>query len=111
MIRVAALAAFMAMAAPCAAAQATPPGPICRLPAVVDVATRALRLNPRYAHIEPRRIRETPTPDPRVVRCDLCLTVLHYDTNRFGDTPAVHCEARGYVVRAVRNGFVVQVAR
>jgi hypothetical protein len=111
MIRVAALAGFTAMAAPFAAAQATPPGPICRLPSVVDVAAQALRLNPRYAHIEPKRIRESPTPDPRVVRCDLCLTILHYDTSRFGETPAAYCEARGYVVRAVRNGFVVELSR
>jgi hypothetical protein len=111
MIRVAALAALLALAAPFAAAQATPPGPTCRLPAVVDVAAQALRLNPRYAHIDPARIRESPTPDPRVVRCDLCLTILHYDTARFGDTPAAYCQARGYSVRAVRNGFVVQVLR
>jgi hypothetical protein len=112
MQRVVALAGLLAMAAPVAATQAAaPPGPTCRLPAVVDVAAQALRLNPRYAHIEPQRIRESPTADPRVVRCDLCLTILHYDTDRFGETPAAHCEARGYSVRAVRNGFVVQLAR
>jgi hypothetical protein len=111
MWRLMVLAAFLAMVAPIASARAGAPGPTCRLPAVVDVAAQALRLNPRYAHIEPRHIRESPTADPRVVRCDLCLTILHYDTARFGETPATYCQEWRYAVRAVRSGFVVQVLR
>lgn len=85
------------------------PVPTCRLQSVVDIVAQHLHLDRRYAWIEPLSIAETPSADPRLVHCSLCVTALHYDMPRLGEVPAMRCEPRSFAVRAVRNGYVVQL--
>ena|SRR5437763_1096892 len=87
---------------------ARPPGPICRLPTVVDAMARELGARVTHARRYPTIIDEAPTPDGRVVRCGVCLTVVFYDTARYGEQPLARCEAHDFSVEAVRNGFVVR---
>ena len=110
MKRIMAVLGLVLLAAPGAVARdAAPPTPTCRLPSVIDVVAQQLQLDRRYARIEPLSIAEAPSADPRLVRCTLCVTVLRYDTARLGEAPTVRCEAMSFAVRAVRNGYVVQV--
>lgn len=111
MVHVLALLILAVIATPFARAHATAPAPVCRLPAVIDVMARELRSNPYYTRIGPELIGESPTADPKVVRCDVCLNIILYDTGRFGDVPVARCEARIFTVRAVSNGFVVHPQR
>ena len=111
MIRSLALPLALAIFGFAAPARATAPVPVCRLPAVVEVMLQELRIDPNYTLIDPRLIAEVPTPDPLVVRCDVCLGITLYDTRRFGDSPVARCEVRIFSVRALRKGFVVTVLR
>lgn len=99
---------LLVAAVPVASADATPPTPVCRSPTVVDAMAQALHVNPAYARIDPARIAESPTPDPLVVRCDVCVNILFYDTAWFGDVPVLGCEPHAFQVRALPRGFVVQ---
>src|SRR3954467_1408046 len=68
------------------------PGPVCRSPNVVRVMARELDDRAAYSVLEPSLIAQTPSQDPRIVRCDLCLPITWYDTPRFGDLMLVTCE-------------------
>jgi hypothetical protein len=107
--RIMALLGLALLMAPGFTARATP-APTCRLQSVVDVIAQHLQLDRRYTRIESWSIAEAPSADPRLVRCTLCVTILHYDTPRFGEGPVMRCEPRSFAVRAVRNGYVVHVA-
>ena len=112
LVLLAALALIPPALSPAAArAGEAAPGPVCHLPAVLDVMTESLRLNRHYARIDPRSISETPTVDPRVVRCDVCVNFLLYDTVHLGEVPAARCEGQVFAVRILRNGYVVDPAR
>lgn len=102
------LIVLLVAAMPVTPADAAPPAPVCRLPTVVDAMARALHVNPSYTRIDPAGIGESPTPDPRVVRCNVCINVLFYDTAWFGDVPILRCEPHAFQVRALRHGYVVQ---
>jgi hypothetical protein len=109
MLRTLALATLLAgVAMP---AGATPPPPICRVATVVDRMAALLDRNPYYTRLDPRLIVESPTADPRVVRCAVCVAIVLYDIGRLGDYPTARCEARAFTVRALRHGFVVDRAR
>jgi hypothetical protein len=103
--------AMITILLPLAQAHATLPAPVCRLPTVVDVMARTLRLNPHYTRLNPRLISETPTLDPTLVQCDVCVNVIMYDAVRFGAWPVARCEPRTFTVQALRNGFVVRPLR
>jgi hypothetical protein len=111
MIRCLMLLALFVLAVRPAQAEVSAEGPVCRLPAVIDVMTQSLRLNPYYAHIDPWLVSEAPTSDPHVMRCYVCLNIILYDTTRLGEVPAARCEVRIFSVRLLRNGFVVDLAR
>ncbi|SDB74769.1 hypothetical protein [Belnapia rosea] len=108
--RLMALLSVALLVGPSITARAAPP-PTCRLQSVVDVIAQHLPLDRRYTRIDPWSIVEVPSADPRLVRCSLCVMVLHYDMPHLGEVPALRCEAWTFAVRAVRNGYVVDVAR
>jgi hypothetical protein len=91
-----------------AAEEAGPPGPICRLPTVVEVMRSELRQHAFYLHIDARTIQEAPTTDATVVVCGVCVRVFAYNTTLYGDHPVVACQPHRFSVKAVTNGFVVQ---
>jgi hypothetical protein len=105
------LLALALLHASAAGTWAASPAPTCRLPSVVAVVAQDLRLDPRYARIDPRSITEAPGAEPRIVRCSVCVEVLYYDMPRFGEAQVVRCEPHSFAVRAVRGGYVVQLAR
>ena len=107
MLRMLALSAVLAaVALPASAAS-----PICLVPTVVDRMAAGLTGNPYYTRLDPRLIVESPTADPRVVRCAVCALITLYDTSRLGPGPVARCEPRAFTVRALRNGFVVSDPR
>jgi hypothetical protein len=83
-------------------------GPVCRLPSVVDEMTREVRDHDYYSEIDPRLVTETLTPDPNVVRCQVCVQSAPYDTTRAGDRPIRQCLEHGFEVRILQSGFVVR---
>lgn len=89
-------------------AMATERGPVCRQPSVVDEMTRAVRDHNYYAKVDPGLVTETPTTDPGVVRCQLCVEIAPYNMTRFGDQPIRQCLPHGFEVRILRDGFVVR---
>ncbi len=109
MARMMALLSLALLLAPSFTAHAAP-APTCRLQSVVHVVAQHLRLDPRYTWIDSRSIAEAPSANPQLVYCTLCVTILHYDMPRFGEGPVMRCEPRSFAVRAVRNGYVVQLA-
>jgi hypothetical protein len=86
-------------------------GPVCREPSVVDEIQREVRMRDYYTHIDPRLVTETPSGDPLVVRCQVCVQAAPYDTTRFGDHPIEQCVPRGFEVRILTSGFVVRDLR
>ena len=96
------------MAVPALAAS---PSSICLAPTVVDRMAAGLTGNPYYTRLDPNLIVESPTADPRVVRCAVCALITLYDTSRLGPGPVARCEPRAFTVRALRNGFVVSGPR
>jgi hypothetical protein len=108
MMRLAATVSALLIGMGTATAAATPPGPVCRLPAVVDVMARELRGRAAYAWLDSKVIDEAPTQNMRVVRCGVCLMVLLYDTIQYGEQPVARCEAHAFSVAVLRNGFVVR---
>jgi hypothetical protein len=83
-------------------------GPVCRQPSVVDEMTREVVDRNYYARVNPRLVTETPTPDPAVVRCQVCVQSAPYGTTRFGDQPIRQCLAHGFEVQILHDGFVVR---
>jgi hypothetical protein len=86
-------------------------GPVCRETSVVDEMTREVRDHNYYGNVDPRLVTETPTVNPNVVRCQVCVQSAPYDTTRFGDQPIRQCLAHGFEVLILRSGFVVRDLR
>ena len=82
-------------------------GPVCRQPSVVDEMTREVRDHNYYGEVDPKLVTETPTADPNVVRCQVCVRSAPYNTTRFGDQPIRQCVEHGFEIQILRNGFVV----
>jgi hypothetical protein len=83
-------------------------GPVCRQPSVVDEMTREVTDRNYYARVDAWLVTETPTPDPAVVLCQVCVQSAPYDTTRFGDQPIRQCLAHGFEVRIMQGGFIVR---
>lgn len=83
-------------------------GPVCREPSVVDEMTREVRDHNYYSSVDPKLVTETPTFDPNVVRCQVCVQFAPYNTTRFGDQPIRRCLEHGFEIRILRSGFVVR---
>lgn len=92
-------------AAPAIAAER---GPVCRQSSVVNEMTREVRDQNYYSHVDPDLVTETPTSDPNMVRCQVCVQTAPYNTTRFGDQPIKQCVAHGFEVLILRKGFVVR---
>ncbi len=86
-------------------------GPACREPSVIDEITREVRERNYYSRISPRLVTETPTADPRVVRCQVCVEQAPYTPTRSGDRPVRQCVPHDFAVRILPNGFVVSDLR
>ncbi len=86
-------------------------GPACREPSVIDEITREVRQRNYYSRISPRLVTETPTTDPRVVRCQVCVEQAPYTPTQFGDRPVRQCVPHDFAVRILPNGFVVSDLR
>ena len=84
------------------------PDPVCRQPSVIDEMTREVRDNDYYSEVDPRLVTETPTPDPAVVACQVCVLAAPFNTTRFGEQPVRQCVEHGFEVRILRGGFVVR---
>lgn len=82
--------------------------PVCRQPSVVDEMAREVRDHDYYSEVDPRLITETPTPNPAVVACQLCVLSAPFNATRFGEQPVRQCVEHGFEVRILRNGFVVR---
>src|SRR5438128_2624316 len=108
MIRLAALLSVFLLGMPAGRAIAGPPGPICRLPTVVEVMTRELRTRAAYVWLDPAVIEEAPTPNARVVRCGVCSITAFYDTALYGAQPVGRCEPHTFTVESLRNGYIVR---
>ena len=107
MIRALALLGVAAILMPFVPSRAGVPGPMCQVPSVVALIEQELPTNSYYTRLDPRLISESPTPDPNLVRCYVCVTIFAYDTSRFDGVPVARCEGRLFTVRAVPHGFVV----
>lgn len=83
-------------------------GPVCRQPSVVDEMTREIRDQDYYSSVNRALITETPTTDPNVVQCQVCVQVAPYNTSRFGDQPIRQCKPHGFEVRILHSEFVVR---
>jgi hypothetical protein len=86
-------------------------GPVCRETSVVDEMTREVRDQNYYGNVDPKLVTETPTGNPNVVLCQVCVQSAPYDTTRFGDQTIRQCLAHGFEVRILRSGFVVRDLR
>jgi hypothetical protein len=86
-------------------------GPVCRETSVVDEMTRQVRDHNYYGKVDPKLVTETPTGNPNLVRCQVCVQSAPYYTARFGDQPIRQCLAHGFEVRILRSGFVVRDLR
>lgn len=84
---------------------------VCREPSVVDEMTREIRDYDYYSEINPKLVTETPTADPNVVRCQVCVQSAPYSMTRFGDQPIRQCLAHGFEIQILRGGFVVRDLR
>jgi len=82
--------------------------PVCRQQSVVDEITREVRDRGYYRQVDPDLVTEAPTPDPTVVRCQVCVQSAPYDMTRFGDQPIPRCLEHRFEVRILHSGFVVQ---
>jgi hypothetical protein len=89
-------------------ASAGAPGPVCRVPTVVDEMSRRIHEGNYYARVDPRLVTETPTPTPNLVRCQVCVLETPYDTPRFGSRPVRRCTPRQFEVHILPQGFVVR---
>lgn len=83
-------------------------GPVCRQPSVVDEMAREIHDQDYYSSVNSKLVTETPTPDPEVVRCQVCVLLAPYDTTRFDDRPIGRCQEHGFEVRILHGGFVVR---
>ena len=83
-------------------------GPVCREPSVVDEMTREVRDHNYYSRVDPKLVTETPTPDPNLVRCQVCVQFAPYNTTRFGEQPVGRCVEHGFEIQILRSGFVVR---
>jgi hypothetical protein len=99
----------MVVVAVCSAwpARAGHRGPVCREPSVVDEMTREVRDHDYYSKVNPSLVTETPTADPNLVLCQVCVQSAPYDTLRFGDQPIRRCLAHAFEVHILPHGFVV----
>jgi hypothetical protein len=82
-------------------------GPVCREPSVVDEMSREIRDQDYYTYVNPELVTETPTADPGVVRCQVCVQFAPYDATRPGDGRIRQCLAHGFEIRILHGGFVV----
>jgi hypothetical protein len=85
--------------------------PVCRQPSVVDEMTREVRDHDYYSKVDRTLVTETPTADPNVVRCQVCVLSAPYNTPRFGEQPIRQCLAHGFEIQILRDGFVVHDLR
>jgi hypothetical protein len=88
-------------------ARAGEPGPICRIPSVIDVMTHELRRRDPYVRIIPHWIAEYPSPTPNVVLCGVAALTWRYDASRNGGVPLRYSTLHEFSVRAVLDGYVV----
>ncbi|WP_428487838.1 hypothetical protein [Rhodopila sp.] len=82
-------------------------GSVCRQGSVVDEMNREIRDGNYYDRIDPKLVTETPTADPNVVRCQVCVQSAPYNTTRFGDQPIRQCVPHGFDIQILPSGFVV----
>ncbi|HEX2942029.1 MAG TPA: hypothetical protein VHO91_13355 [Rhodopila sp.] len=108
MIRVAAMAAVLVIAALGQPACAHEQGPVCRIPTVVDEMARQIRNGNHYAQVDPQLVTEQLTATPNLVRCQVCVLNTPYDMPRFGPQPIRRCIARNFEVRILQAGYVVR---
>jgi hypothetical protein len=92
-------------------ARAGAPGPICRVPSVVDVMTRELRQRDPYARVDWRLIAEYPSAAPDVVLCGVLAQTVRYDASRSANVPLRYSALHEFRVRAVLDGYVVNFER
>ncbi len=92
-------------------ARAGGPGPICRVPSVIDVMTRELRRRDPYVRIEPGLIAEYPSVAPNIVLCGVLAQTLRYDASRSDRIPVRYSALHQFTVRAVLDGYVVRFER
>ena len=79
-------------------------GAVCREPSVVDEMTREIRDHSYYSEVDPKLITESPTADPALVRCQVCVQSAPYDMTWFGDRPVARCLPHDFEVRIVPAG-------
>src|ERR1700743_2990111 len=80
----------------------------CREPSVVDEMTREIRDHSYYSEVDPKLITESPTADPALVRCQVCVQSAPYDMTRFGDRPVGRCLEHGFEIQILPGGFLVR---
>jgi hypothetical protein len=83
-------------------------GLVCRVPTVVDEMTREIRDHNYYSRFDPAFVTESPTADPNIVRCHVCVLSALYDTRRFRNQPIRPCLPHGFEVLILSGGFVVR---
>lgn len=88
-------------------ARAGAPGPVCRIPSVIDVMRHELRRRDPYVRIVPQWIAEYPSPTPNVVLCGVTALTWRYDASRSGGVPLRYSALHAFSVRAVSDGYVV----
>ena len=108
MLRCAAAIATLALAVIAGPAAATPRGPVCREPSVVDEMTLQIRARDYYAKVNPAWVSEQPGTAPNVVLCRVRALSALYDTPLFGNRPARRYLLRDFEVRILHHGFVVR---
>lgn len=88
-------------------ARAGEPGPVCRVPSVIDVMTHELRRRDPYVRIIPKWIAEYPSATPNVVLCGVAALTWRYDASRSGMVPLRYSTLHAFSVRVVMDGYVV----
>jgi hypothetical protein len=84
---------------------ASPDGPVCRRPEVLEFVGRELRRRILYARIDRAYVWEEPTAETDVVRCSVCLDPRPAEP---GQDPARACQTHAFEVQSLRAGFVVR---
>ena len=83
-------------------------GPVCREPSVVDEITREVIARNYYASVDPDLVTEQWTPDPLVVRCQVCVQSAPYNDLRIGDRIVPLCRPHDFEIQIHPRGFVVR---
>ena len=101
----AALATLAVLAAPARAEQ------ICALPEVLRAVESELERRGIYGEIETSAVGEVTGPNAAVASCSVKVLTRTFDTNRYGLAPQYRMDVRGYTVRRLRNGLMVELQR